>query len=313
MVISNMKKTLQIIIYLFILTIILFPISSIVYAQTTSDYVVLAPLPGIGDSAGGTTNLTSYLPAAFNLAIGIAAVMAFVMITWGGIVYATSDAVTSKAQGREWIENALWGLLLVIGAWVILYTLNPQILNFNLLLPTPNIQSTGGITLNGEATVGDSGSGNKLADWTPTPAELTTNTQMVAKFKQNGVLVSSSNGGNSPCSGTHTNCTTVVGLPPAAANGVVALKQACTACNGSGDVTITGGTEGGHVSHGPNQPVIDLADTTNLDNWIYANQKSDTMSTNPPGYHIYTVVVNGQTISLMHESAGGLHWHVTFH
>ncbi len=95
-----------------------------------TDYVPLAPLPGIS----GHTTFSSYLPTAFNLSIGIAAAMAFVMITYGGIMYATSDAISGKSAGKDAIENALWGLLLVIGAYVILYTINPKILNFDLTL-----------------------------------------------------------------------------------------------------------------------------------------------------------------------------------
>ncbi len=116
-----------------------FSLWTVTYA--VEDYTVLAPLPGIGDPATGKTDLQKYLPAAFKLGIGIAAALAFVMITLGGITYATSDAVFQKSQGKEWITNAIWGLLLVIGAWVILNTINPKILRFDLSLPKPEIKA----------------------------------------------------------------------------------------------------------------------------------------------------------------------------
>ena len=134
-----MKKTLRTATYFTVIMIIVFYAFSTIYAAAADDYTLLVPLPGLPGS--GVTALGTYLPAVFNLAIGIAAVMAFVAITWGGITYATSDAITGKAQGREWITNAIWGLLLVIGAWVILYTINPQILKFDLKLETPNVQA----------------------------------------------------------------------------------------------------------------------------------------------------------------------------
>lgn len=127
-----------------------------VYAA--GEYTVLAPLPGTTNCSNNTINQTSnnsatqcktdfstYLPAAFNLAIGLAGVLAFTMITYGGFRYMTSDALTGKEEGRGIIENALWGLLLVIGAYVILYTINPQILAFTLQLPTPQIQNQNGV------------------------------------------------------------------------------------------------------------------------------------------------------------------------
>ncbi len=126
-------------------------------AATTEDYVVLAPLPGIGDgNSGGKTTLETYLPNMFNLMVGIAAALAFIMITWGGVMYATSDALSSKTDGKKFIEDAVWGLLLVIGAWIILNTINPQILNFNLILPKSTIQTTPGVTVEGGG-VGTSG------------------------------------------------------------------------------------------------------------------------------------------------------------
>ena len=81
-----------------------------------------------------------------HLILCFAAAMAFFMITLGGIWYATSDAISGKSQGKEWVTNAIWGLLLVIGAYVILNTINPKILTFSLEIPRPEIAtSTAGI------------------------------------------------------------------------------------------------------------------------------------------------------------------------
>jgi hypothetical protein len=171
-----MKKISQIILMLIIITTMFLPVFSVTFAHTasgqtnvnanigakstaqnpginvggtteTKDYTVITPLPGIGDGdTGGKVNLTTYFSSAFNLIVGIAAALAFIYITVGGIIYATSDAISGKTDGRGYIENAVWGLLLVIGSWVILNTLNPQILNFSLVLPKPKVEtSTGGV------------------------------------------------------------------------------------------------------------------------------------------------------------------------
>lgn len=108
------------------------------------NYTLLAPLPCIGeenkcDQSLKETNLPLYLPGIFKFGIGIAVVMAFVMITFGGIQFMTSDAIMTKSEGRKKIENAIWGLLLVIGAWLILNTINPNILTFKLELIKPDV------------------------------------------------------------------------------------------------------------------------------------------------------------------------------
>lgn len=126
------KKTKYILI-----TVLFFSAFSMAFGQKPGDYTVLAPLPGIGED--GPTNFEKYVPAAFRLTIAIAAGMAFVAITIGGITYATTDAVFQKTEGRKMVENAIWGLLLVIGAYAILYTINPQTLRFDLSIKTPKI------------------------------------------------------------------------------------------------------------------------------------------------------------------------------
>lgn len=101
-----------------------------------TDYYLLAPLP---DPSGGTmskfdptTGLSGYLNLMITIFIGICAVLAVIMIVIGGIEYMTSELVSSKAAGIERIKNAILGLLLALGAWIILYTINPKILDTDL-------------------------------------------------------------------------------------------------------------------------------------------------------------------------------------
>lgn len=114
-------------------------------AQAT-DYKLLAPLPGIGAKSADSTNLSSYLPGIFNLAIGLAVALAFVMIVFGGIMYAVSDSISGKQDGKNFLTNAIWGLLIAIGAYTIIYTINPQMLNFDLNIFRPGAQAPASAT-----------------------------------------------------------------------------------------------------------------------------------------------------------------------
>ncbi len=60
--------------------------------------------------------------------IGIAAVLAMIMIVAGGIQYMTSGLVSSKEAGKHRITNAIIGLLIALGAYIILFTINPNLL-----------------------------------------------------------------------------------------------------------------------------------------------------------------------------------------
>src|SRR3989344_3148463 len=64
--------------------------------------------------------------------IGLCAVLAVIMIVIGGIEYMTSELVSSKEQGKEKIQGALLGLLIAVGAYALLNTINPDLLNTNV-------------------------------------------------------------------------------------------------------------------------------------------------------------------------------------
>lgn len=97
------------------------------------EYTPLAPLPGTTNSEGQVT-LDSYIPGIFNLTIGIAGVLAVLMILIGGVEYITTDAIQGKQDGKGRISNALWGLILVLVSWILLYTINPKLTVFDLTI-----------------------------------------------------------------------------------------------------------------------------------------------------------------------------------
>ncbi len=101
------------------------------------DYTLLAPL------SDKLTNFNTQQPCAFgeyldlmiNLFIGICAVLAMVMIVVGGIEYMTSELGSSKEHGKSQMTQAVLGLLLALGAWLILHEINPHLLDRCLDLP----------------------------------------------------------------------------------------------------------------------------------------------------------------------------------
>lgn len=285
-----MKKNL-ISIYKYLLPFLVLSIPA--SALALQPYTLLVPsLPGIGK--GGVVTFPEWLPGAFNLTIGIAAGLAFIMITFGGILYATSDAVGTKNEGRGYITNAIIGLLFVIGAWVILNTINPEILKFAWTIPIPKADYTLPSVLPGTpATVED-----QLAD-----------AQVRARLEP----AISINHPNMCTAGQTTGCTSLNGLGEAAIQGLLSLKSSaqCSACS----ITITGGTEAGHLSHGVGKPVVDLSRNAPLDAYIIQNavQKVDTKL--GPAYTV--PLPNGNTAVFLDERVGSdgsadRHWHVSF-
>lgn len=66
----------------------------------------------------------------FGWAIGVGAILAFGVIIFGGVLWSTSEIVNKKADAIEWIKGGVYGLLLLIISWLILNTINPEILQF---------------------------------------------------------------------------------------------------------------------------------------------------------------------------------------
>jgi type IV secretory pathway VirB2 component (pilin) len=109
---------------------------------TNSTYNLLAPLPDPGNNgtpmnsfdptSTGSDALSKYLNLMIKLFIGICAVLAVIMIVMGGIEYMTSELISSKQAGKDRILHAIFGLILALGAWTILNTINPKLLNTDL-------------------------------------------------------------------------------------------------------------------------------------------------------------------------------------
>ena len=77
-------------------------------------------------------NMLEYLANIYTLVIAIAGALAVVKIVYAGIKYMTSEAFGLKTEAKNEIRAALIGLLMILGSYVFLYTLNPKLTVFNL-------------------------------------------------------------------------------------------------------------------------------------------------------------------------------------
>jgi hypothetical protein len=107
-------------------------------------YVPLEPLPFLPNCFGpncaaGKTNgsFASLIGGSFKLLIGAGGVIAVVMIVLGALTYMFSDIVGNKKKALDRIRGAMWAVVLLVSSYLILYTINPELLTFNLNLNTP--------------------------------------------------------------------------------------------------------------------------------------------------------------------------------
>lgn len=119
-------------------------------AQASGTYTPLAPNPLLT----GTLNLKGsgleqYLTSVFQLAIGLAGVLAVIMIVVCGIKLMGGESASGKSEAKGCITNAIFGLLLAIGSWALLYTINPALVSTSFFadkstasLPPPPVATT---------------------------------------------------------------------------------------------------------------------------------------------------------------------------
>jgi len=90
------------------------------------------------------TSLEGYVRYIYLFALSIVGIAALGAITYGGITYMLSDMITSKDEAKKWIWGAITGLILALAAYLILYTINPDLVS----LRAPTLTPTGNNTNN---------------------------------------------------------------------------------------------------------------------------------------------------------------------
>lgn len=84
--------------------------------------------PGAGHGPPGTVEPGPYLSNLYIWFLGFVGIAALFAIVYGGVLYMFSGANLTKAdQGRTWITNAIWGIVLAAAAYLILFTINPDL------------------------------------------------------------------------------------------------------------------------------------------------------------------------------------------
>ena len=102
-------------------------------------YTPLEPIPGLTQDQNGNNNylvspnnLHNIIDAIFKIMITVGALFAVLMLTVGGIQYMISGSAGEKNIGIKRAQAALWGIVLLAASYLILNTVNPKLLNFNL-------------------------------------------------------------------------------------------------------------------------------------------------------------------------------------
>ncbi len=139
-----MKKLLVSLMFLFILS------GGYAHAQTTNPafckngtctYIALEPLPigGYTNCYGGANEVCknpvsfqSLVSNSFKLLLGAGATIAVVMLIIGALTYMFSDILHKRVNALARIRGAMWAIVLLVSSYLILNTINPDLVTFKL-------------------------------------------------------------------------------------------------------------------------------------------------------------------------------------
>jgi hypothetical protein len=150
-----MKKIINTSIFVIVLLqAVLFPlVQNIAKADTavSNSYTLLEPLPCIGSenvycSKNGeimpsVPSFDTYTQYIFNIVYALATVAAVFMIVWSGFRYVTVESFTGKSDAKKGLQNAVLGLILLFGSYLLLKTINPKLVEIPIgLVPKLDIK-----------------------------------------------------------------------------------------------------------------------------------------------------------------------------
>ncbi|MFA7192237.1 MAG: D-alanyl-D-alanine carboxypeptidase family protein [Candidatus Paceibacterota bacterium] len=103
------------------------------------EYNLLAPIGEI-KSIDDTKQLGDYINLMVKIFLGICGALAVIMIVIYGIQWMGTDSVFGKTESKQKIGGALMGLVLALGSWMLLNTINPDLLGGELNIGQANIE-----------------------------------------------------------------------------------------------------------------------------------------------------------------------------
>lgn len=110
-------------------TCIVLTLLAIIVFAPTAFATPLVDIQFPSTNLGTPTNLPDYIRTFYEFALGIAGFLAFIMILVGGAHILFSAGADKVKEGKEYITSALYGVALLFGSYLILNTVNPNLIN----------------------------------------------------------------------------------------------------------------------------------------------------------------------------------------
>jgi hypothetical protein len=111
-----------------VISLLIFLCSLFVVFEAQADYEIEVTIPG-GPTEGTAVSLTDYIRDIYLFGLAIVGLAALGALVYGGFTYMLSETITTKEDAKKWIWGALSGLVLGLAAYLILNTINPDLVS----------------------------------------------------------------------------------------------------------------------------------------------------------------------------------------
>ncbi|MBP6879845.1 MAG: hypothetical protein KBF62_01335 [Candidatus Pacebacteria bacterium] len=104
--------------------------------ETDGSYCLLEPIPEFGNKITPETGFGEYVNTLIRLILGVVGVIVVITFVYGGIMWMGTDSIFKKTDAKQRMEDAALGTLLLIGAYIILNTINPNLVDIKIYIPS---------------------------------------------------------------------------------------------------------------------------------------------------------------------------------
>lgn len=228
-----MKFNSKLLVFIFPIVFLIVPL--FVFAQY--DYTPMEPLP-VASSNATPTDFYDYALTLYRFSIGAVGVCAVLMIIIGGFMYITSAGNNaSMEKAKEIIADAVIGVLLMFLSYLLLYLINPDLVQIKKL---PKV-----------GTSSASGSGGGGATWnpdgsSPQSVKCPADENNAGKQKLADMGISTK---KNCADGQKVGCVNTCGINDSAYEKLSELQKAC---GSGGKIMVTAGTENHINDNGKN-------------------------------------------------------------
>ena len=155
-------------------------LGSVAHAATYQWEIPFPPAPG---GAAPDTTIESVVNYIYTWGLALGGAFAFVRLVIAGIQWGTSGTVFAAGNAKQTMQEVAFGLVILLGSWLLLNTINPQIVNPQVEFPSSlgNVTNDTYQTQQGTQTGGGPSGAFNTQEQTNTAASLGFGSNSVGK------------------------------------------------------------------------------------------------------------------------------------